>query len=55
MGTKKKPTPNDQRSNVKNPEHAAYEADRQNRIKQGHANVPTRRRRPRVSANVKNG
>ncbi len=32
--------PNDQRSNVKNPNHPAYEADRQNQIKQGNPNPP---------------
>jgi hypothetical protein len=36
-----KPTsPSDQRSTVKNPNSAAYEADRNNRIQQGHPNVP---------------
>ena len=31
--------PNDERSNVKNPNNPAHEADRKNRIKQGHPNV----------------
>ncbi|HTN83153.1 MAG TPA: hypothetical protein VL242_05695 [Sorangium sp.] len=33
-------TPNDQRSIVKNPGTPAYEADRANRIKEGHPGVP---------------
>lgn len=33
-------TPNDQRSIVKNPGTPAYEADRANRIRQGHPGVP---------------
>jgi hypothetical protein len=37
----KQPTPNDQRANVKNPNNPAYEADRNNRIEQGHPDVPT--------------
>jgi hypothetical protein len=32
--------PNDQRSDVKNPNNPAYEADRGNRIKEGHPNPP---------------
>jgi hypothetical protein len=35
-----KPTPNDQRSDVKNPNNPAHEADRRNREKQGHENAP---------------
>ncbi len=35
-----KPSPNDQRSNVKNPNNPAYEADRANRIGLGHPAVP---------------
>lgn len=35
-----KPDPNDQRSIVKNPNHPEHEIDRQNRIKEGHPNVP---------------
>jgi hypothetical protein len=31
---------NDDRSNVKNPNNKAYEADRTNRIGQGHGSVP---------------
>lgn len=34
--TKPHPTPNDQRSNVKNPNNPAHEADRRNRINLGH-------------------
>ncbi len=37
---KPKQNPNIQRTNVKNPIHPAYRADRANRIQQGHANVP---------------
>ena len=37
---KKSYTPNDQRSQVKDPNQAAYGADRANRIEHGHANVP---------------
>ena len=33
--TTKTPSPNDQRSNVKNPNNPAYEADQANRIKLG--------------------
>ncbi len=40
MTNKKTPSPNDNRSNVKNPNNAAYEADRLNRARQGHKNVP---------------
>ncbi len=36
----KKPSPNDQRSNVKNPNNAAHVADRANRQNLGHGNVP---------------
>lgn len=36
----KRTSPNDQRSNVKNPNNAAYVADRNNRSNLGHANVP---------------
>ncbi len=36
----KKSTPNDARSNVKNPNNPAYVADRGNRIAEGHPNVP---------------
>lgn len=36
----KKPSPNDQRSDVKNPNNPAYVADRTNRQNHGHANVP---------------
>jgi hypothetical protein len=35
-----KPTPNDQRGKVKNPNNPAYTADRTNREKLGHDNVP---------------
>jgi len=35
-----KPTPNNQRSNVKNPNNPAYGADRANREQLGHANLP---------------
>ncbi|MDI1450811.1 hypothetical protein [Polyangium sp. 6x1] len=38
--TKQHPTPNDQRSQVKDPSTKAYEADRKNRIELGHPNVP---------------
>lgn len=34
------PSPAAQRSNVKNPNNAAYQADRMNRLSQGHANQP---------------
>lgn len=34
MGTKKTPRPNDQRSNVKNPNNPAHKADRDNRANQ---------------------
>lgn len=33
-------SPNDQRSIVKNPNNPAYEADRANRVVQGHPDVP---------------
>ena len=36
----KQQSSNDERSKVKNPEHSAYEADRTNRQKLGHANAP---------------
>jgi hypothetical protein len=32
--------PNDDRANVKNPNNPAHDADRKNRIDQGHPNVP---------------
>jgi hypothetical protein len=35
-----RPTPNDQRSQVKNPNNPAYPADRANREKLGHDNIP---------------
>ncbi len=35
-----KPSPNDQRSNVKNPNNPAYEADRTNREAQGQPAPP---------------
>ena len=41
-----KPSPNDQRSDVKNPNNPAYEADRQNRTEQGHPNAPPAPRPP---------
>jgi hypothetical protein len=34
------PSPNDQRSDVKNPTSPRYETDRQHRIDAGHPNVP---------------
>lgn len=34
------PKPSDDRSNVKNPNNPAYEADRKNRLEQGHPNPP---------------
>jgi hypothetical protein len=37
---KKNYTPNEMRSNVKNPTSVEYAADRANRIAQGHLNVP---------------
>ena len=40
MSNEKQPTPNDQRSQVKDPQQPAYEADRKNRIAQGHPDVP---------------
>lgn len=40
MKTKEHPTPNDQRSVTKNPSSPPYEADRNNRIQQGHQNIP---------------
>jgi hypothetical protein len=36
----KQPPPNDQRSNVKNPNNAAHVADLTNRQNLGHGNVP---------------
>lgn len=36
----KQPSPNDQRSNVKNSNNAAYVADQSNRQNLGHGNVP---------------
>lgn len=36
----KKPSPNDQRSDVKNPNNPAYVADRDNRQSLGHEHVP---------------
>jgi hypothetical protein len=36
----KKPSPNDQRSDVKNPNNPAYVADRDNRQSLGHEPVP---------------
>lgn len=36
----KKPTPNDDRSRVKNPVSKDYAADRANRVAQGHAAPP---------------
>ncbi|MDI1476356.1 MULTISPECIES: hypothetical protein [Polyangium] len=38
--SKHQPKPNDQRSDVKNPNNPAYRDDRNNRIEQGHPNVP---------------
>lgn len=38
--SKQAPKPNDQRSNVKNPNNPAYRGDRNNRIEQGHRDVP---------------
>lgn len=35
----KHPSPNDQRSNAKNPNHPSYAADQTNRQTLGHANV----------------
>lgn len=35
-----KPAPNDQRSDVKNPNNPAYDADRTNRQNLGHDDVP---------------
>jgi hypothetical protein len=40
MSKKSSPSPNDQRSNVKNPTSPAYGADRQNRVQQGHPAPP---------------
>jgi len=40
MTTKAGTTPNNDRSNVKNPNNPAYEADRQNRVREGHENAP---------------
>ncbi len=39
--TNKTQSPNDQRSVTKNPNNPAYEADRANRVVQGHPDVPT--------------
>jgi hypothetical protein len=39
-GPSNKPSPNDQRGVVKNPNNAAYAADRANRQKLGHDKVP---------------
>ncbi len=36
----KQPSPNDQRSDVKNPNNPAYRDDRDNRLEQGRPNVP---------------
>lgn len=36
----KKPSPNDQRSSVKNPTSSVYVTDRSNRQRLGHPNVP---------------
>ena len=38
--SKHTPTPNDQRSDVKNPTSPRYESDRRNRIDAGHPAVP---------------
>jgi hypothetical protein len=38
--SKHQPSPNDQRSNVKNPNNPAYTADRSNRESLGHTSVP---------------
>jgi hypothetical protein len=35
-----KHSPNDDRSNVKNPNNPQYQADRESRLRQGHDNVP---------------
>ncbi|MCA9626520.1 MAG: hypothetical protein KC766_02585 [Myxococcales bacterium] len=40
MSKGKSKAANNQRSNVKNPNHLSYTADRANRIQQGHKNVP---------------
>lgn len=40
MSTTKQPSPNDNRSDVKNPNNPAYEADQKNRREQGHPNPP---------------
>ena len=37
---KRPPTPNDQRSDVKNPTSPQYEVDRRHRAESGHPNVP---------------
>lgn len=37
--TKKTSSPNDQRSNTKNPTNPAYDADQANRIRQGRENA----------------
>lgn len=39
-------SPNDQRSIIKNPNNPAYEADRANRVVQGHPDVPQPSARP---------
>lgn len=38
--------PNDDRANVKNPNNPSYEADRKNRIEQGHPNPPPPAQQP---------
>jgi hypothetical protein len=40
MSGKQTPSPNDQRGVIKNPNNPAYEADRANRVVQGHPDVP---------------
>lgn len=40
MSKKHRPSPNDQRSVVKEPGTPAFEADRANRLKLGHPDVP---------------
>jgi len=40
------PKPNDDRANVKNPNNPAHEADRKNRIEQGHPNPPPPAQQP---------
>ena len=46
MSKSKSPSPNDQRSDVKNSNNASYEADRDNRIELGHPDVPPPPPRP---------